>query len=315
MGRFLARRLAQAPGVLLAISLLCFSLMHLAPGDPAYLILSQSGTEPAPAAVARLRADLGLDRPLPEQYALWLKRVLRFDLGRSFRTRQPVGEELLARFPATLALALSGWALGVGAALPLGIAGAVRPSGWADGAGRLAAVIGAAMPSFWLGLLLIDIFAVQLRWLPAMGRGDLRHLLLPALTLAAGMAGTYARLLRASMLDVLQSDCVRTARSKGLAECRVIWRHALRNALLPLLTATGMTLSRLLGGAVIVETVFGWPGIGKFVVDSIFLRDYQVVQGFVLLMAITVTLGNLAVDLAYRWLDPRIRIPGGEPCE
>jgi peptide/nickel transport system permease protein len=308
---YIVRRVGQTLGVLLAVSVICFLLVRVAPGDPAEIILSQSGVEPSQAAIAQLHVELGLDEPLPVQYALWMQRVARFDLGRSFRTKRPVGEELLARLPATLTLGLAAWALGIAIALPLGVVAAVRPNGWVDRVGRFLAMLGASIPSFWLGLILIYIFAVQLRLLPAMGRGDLRHYVLPAFTLAVGIAGTHSRLLRASMLEVVRADYVRTARAKGLAEAAVIWQHALRNALLPLVTATGMTLSRLWGGAVIVETVFGWPGIGKFVVDSIFLRDYQAVQGFVLLMAVTVTIGNLLVDLTYRWLDPRIRLSDG----
>jgi peptide/nickel transport system permease protein len=305
---YLIRRLWQAAAVLVSISVVCFLLVRLAPGDPAELILSQSGIEPSRAAVAEFRAELGLDEPLPVQYAHWMQRVARFDLGRSFRTKRPVGEELLARLPATLTLGLAAWVVGVGIALPLGVVAAARPNGWADRVGRFLALLGASIPSFWLGLLLIYVFAVQLRLLPAMGRGDLRHYVLPAVTLAVGIAGAHSRLLRASLLEVVRADYVRTARAKGLGERRVLWGHALKNGLLPVVTATGMTLARLWGGAVIVETVFGWPGIGKFVVDSIFLRDYQAVQGFVLLMALTVTVGNLAVDLTYRWLDPRIRL-------
>jgi peptide/nickel transport system permease protein len=308
--QYLAGRLAQAAGALLAISLFCFALVRLAPGDPAYLILAQSGTEPTPEAVAQRRAELGLDQPLPVQYRLWLERLAHLDLGRSFRTRQPISEELLARLPATLSLGLAGWLLGVGLALPLGLAAAAHANGWIDRVGRIVAVLGASLPSFWLGLLLLYLFAVQLRWLPAMGTGDVRHLLLPALTLAVGVAAPYSRLLRATLLEVLGSDAIRTARAKGLPERQVLWGHAFRQALPPLLTLTGLALSQLWGGTAIVETVFGWPGIGKFVVDSIALRDYQAIQGFVLLMAITVLSGNLLVDLAYRWVDPRIRLPG-----
>lgn len=306
-----ASRLVQGVGALCVISLLCFGLVRLAPGDPAYLVLNQSGIEPTPAAVAQLRAELGLDEPVVVQYARWLHQVLQWDLGRSFRTKQPVGAELLARLPATLLLGLSAWILGILVAVPLGIAAAVDANGWLDRLGRVAALLGASIPSFWLGLLLIYVFAVQLRWLPAMGIGDVRHLLLPAVTLAVGVAAPYSRLLRASMLEVLHADFIRTARGKGLPERRVLWEHALKNALPPLVTAMGMGLSRLWGGAAIVEAVFGWPGIGKFVVDSIFVRDYQAVQGFVLLMAVTVLVGNLAVDLLYRGLDPRMRLAGG----
>ena len=308
---YLLRRLWQSAAVLLGISLICFLLVRLMPGDPAQLILAQGGIEPSRAAVEQLRGELGLDEPLPVQYTRWMQRVAHFDFGRSFRTKRPVGEELLARLPATISLGLVAWALGIAIALPLGVMAAVRPNGLVDRFGRLFALFGASIPSFWLGLILIYVFAVQLHLLPAMGRGDARNYVLPALTLAAGIAGANSRLLRASMLEVVRSDFVRTARAKGLAEHGVIWGHALKNGLLPLVTATGMTLSRLWGGAVIVETVFGWPGIGKFVVDSIFLRDYQAVQGFVLIMAATVTVGNLLVDLTYRWLDPRIRLSRG----
>ncbi len=308
---YVARRLLFLAPALLGISLLAFGLANLAPGDPAQMILlRRTGELPAEAAVERLRRQLGLDDPYPVRYAHWLADAARGDLGTSYRTGQPVLQDLLENFPATLELAVAALGISLLIALPVGILSAVRRNSAIDHTSRLAALIGASLPSFWLGYLLILLFSVRFPLLPVAGRGGWEHLVLPALTLGIGGAAGLTRLTRSSLLEELQNDYVRTARAKGLPERRVIGRHALRNALNPIVTLTGIRFGALLGGAVVVETVFAWPGIGKYVVDSIYDRDYPAIQGFVLGMGVVFVLLNLLVDLAYVWLDPRIRLNG-----
>jgi peptide/nickel transport system permease protein len=307
---YLLQRLLFLLPVLLGVSLITFGLINLAPGDPADLILRAGGVEPTWEAVEALREELGLNDPVYIQFGRWVRQAARLDLGKSFRTGQPVAAEILCRFPATLELACAALALVVLLALPLGILAALYRHALVDHLTRFGALAGASMPGFWLGLLLIYLFAVKLRLLPVMGRGGIEHLVLPAITLAFGMAATYARLLRASMLEVLGQDFIRVARAKGLAEKWVIGRHALKNALLPVVTMLGLSFGHLLGGTVIVESIFAWPGVGKFCLDAIFNRDYPVVQGYALFMAVVFVAVNLAVDLSYRLLDPRVRLTG-----
>jgi peptide/nickel transport system permease protein len=308
MQAYVARRLLTLPVLLFGISIISFLLLNLAPGDPADILLrlQQPGTEPPREAVLTLRRELRLDDPLPLRYGRWLLGAMRGDLGKSYRGDKPIMKELGQRLPATLMLAGASLALAVAVAIPLGIIAAVWRNSWLDGLSRLLALLGAAAPSYVMALLLILLFAVKLHWLPAIGYGGPRHLVLPAIALAFGVSAHLMRLTRASLLEVLRQDYVRTARAKGLSERAVIGVHALKNALLPVVTVLGMSLGHLLGGAVIVETIFGWPGIGKYVVDSIFLRDYPVIQGVVLYMAVIFLLVNLAVDISYRWLDPRL---------
>lgn len=309
MQRYLLRRLANVVLVWLGISLLAYSLANLAPGDPAYIMLRrQTGEVPSDAEVQALRAELGLNDPFPIRYGRWLGHAVTGDLGTSYRTGEPVLRGLSDRFMATLEVAVSALLVAVAVALPLGITSAVRRNGALDHASRLVALIGASMPSFWLGYVLIIVFAVSLKLLPVAGYGTPQHLLLPALTLGLGAAAGLTRLTRASLLEVLDEEYVRTARAKGLSERAAVLRHALRSALIPIITIVGMRFGFLLGGAVIVETVFAWPGVGKFVVDSIYDRDYPVIQGFVLFMGTVFVLLNLLVDVSYVWLDPRIRL-------
>ncbi|MGO0122409.1 nickel ABC transporter permease [Desulfothermobacter acidiphilus] len=308
---YLLKRLLYLVPVMLGVSLVTFLLINLAPGDPAELILRSGGVEPTREAVEALREELGLNDPLYLQYGRWLWRALHGDWGRSFRTGQPVVEELLSRFPATLELALAATLFMLCLALPLGILSALYRHAWLDHLSRLGALLGASLPGFWLGLMLIYLFAVKLRVLPVMGRGGLEHLVLPAVTLGFGLAAVYARILRAGMLDALGQDYIKVARAKGLPEKWVIGRHALKNALLPVVTLLGLSFGHLLGGAVIVETIFAWPGVGKFAVDSIFNRDYPVIQGYALFMSVVFVLVNLVVDLSYVLLDPRIRLGKG----
>lgn len=309
MQRYILQRLANLVPVWLGISLLAYSLANLAPGDPAYIILRrQTGEVPSDAAVQALRQQLGLNDAFPIRYGRWVAHAITADLGTSYRTGEPVLRGLGDRFLATLQIAVAALLVGITIALPLGVLSAVRRNSPIDHASRVLALVGASMPSFWLGYVLIIVFAVSLRVAPVAGYGTPQHLLLPALTLGLGAAAGLTRLTRASLLEVLGEDYVRTARAKGLSERAAVIRHALRSVLIPITTMLGMRFGWLLGGAVIVETVFGWPGIGKFVVDSIYDRDYPVIQGFVLFMGTVFVLLNLLVDVAYVWLDPRVRL-------
>jgi peptide/nickel transport system permease protein len=307
--RYIARRLAYLVPVWLGISILAFALSLLAPGDPVRQVLQAGGIDaPSSEQIIALRRELGLDQPGPLRYARWLGNALRGDLGRSYRTGEPVLQSLADRFPRTAELALVAVSLGLLIALPLGIVSALFRNRLVDQIARIGALVGASVPSFWLAYLLILFFAVQLRLLPVAGASEPRHIVLPALTLAVGAAASLTRLTRSAMLEELFQDYVRTARAKGLRERAVVVGHALRNALVAIVTITGIRLAGLLGGAVIVETIFAWPGIGKYVVDSIFIRDYPTIQGFVLFTGSIVLLVNLAVDVSYVWLDPRVRL-------
>jgi len=314
MSRYIVRRLGYLVPVWLGISLLAYGLANLAPGDPAYIILRrQTGEAPSDEAVQALRVQLGLNDPFPVRYGHWIANAVHGDLGTSFRTGEPVLRALTDHFVATLQIGVAALLVGLVVALPVGILSAVRRGRPIDHASRVLALLGASMPSFWLGYVLIIVFAVMLKMLPVAGYGDMQHLALPALTLGLGAAASLTRLTRASLLDVLDEDYVRTARAKGLSARAAVLGHALRSALIPITTMVGMRFGHLLGGAVIVETVFAWPGIGKYVVDSIYDRDYPTIQGFVLFMGTVFVLLNLIVDLSYVWLDPRVRLGSGQP--
>lgn len=297
--------------VMLGVSIITFMLINLAPGDPAEVILRSGGIEPTPEAVEALREELGLHDPVYVRYGKWLWDILHLDFGRSFQTGLPVIEEIADRFPATLELTLAGILVMLFISFPTGILSAVYKNTILDYLGRAVALLGASLPSFWLGLLLIYYVAVKLGLLSVMGRGGWSHRILPAFTLGFGMAATYARLLRASMLEVLGQEYILAARARGLKERAIILQNALKNALLPVVTAFGTSFGYLLGGTVIVETVFAWPGLGKFLVEAIFNRDYPVIQGYVLFMAFVFVFTNLAVDISYQLLDPRIRLERG----
>lgn len=314
MGQYVTRRLLLLVPIWLGITLMAFGLGRLAPGDPARLIAErQADGLPTPEQIERVRQEYGLNDPLPLQYTRWVANALRGDLGVSFKTGGAVLEELARRFPATLELAVYGMLVGIVLALPLGVQAATRRGSSIDHLSRLIALAGSSLPSFWLAFILIIVFSVELRLLPVAGRGTARHLILPAITLGVALAAPLTRLTRSSMLEVLGEDFVRTARAKGLGERAVVARHALRNALIPVVTVAGMSFGHLLGGAVIVETVFAWPGVGKLVVDSIFDRDYPLIQGYVLFMGTIFVLINLAVDMLYVALDPRVQLGvGGE---
>ncbi len=311
MRRYLLRRVLYLVPVWLGISLLAFSLANLAPGDPARIVAQrQFGDVVTEEAVQRIRVELGLNDPFPVRYLRWLGQAVQGDFGKSYRTGESVLPSLLERFPATLQIALTALLFGLIIALPLGMISAVHRNSWVDHLSRLGALLGTSIPSFWLGYILIIIFAVTLKILPVAGRGGPQHLILPALTLGLGAASSLTRLTRATLLQVLDEEYLTTARSKGLSGRAVILRHALKNALIPVITVLGTRFGQLLGGSVIVETVFAWPGIGKYVVDSIYDRDYPTIQGFVLFMGTVFVLVNLLVDLSYMWLDPRVRLAG-----
>lgn len=292
-----------------SVSILTFGLIRLAPGDPAQVALRNQGAQLTAEAIAQMRARMGLNDPLPMQYFRWLGNALRLDFGVSVRTGQPVSEAIASRVLPTVQLALAGLLIAMAIAFPAGILSAARQHSWVDHLFRLLALTGASMPSFWLGLLLIYYFAVVFDLFPAMGRGTPQHLVLPALTLGLGLAPTFARLLRASLIEVLHEDYIRAAWAKGANERRVIYRHALRNALLPVVTIFGLTVAHVLGGVVVVETIFAWPGIGQLTVDAILTRDFSTVQAVVLLLSIVFVVANLIVDLCYPLLDPRVRLP------
>jgi peptide/nickel transport system permease protein len=300
---YLAQRVVASAVTLLGVSVIVFLMVRLLPGDPARVIAGLLATDDD---VARIRVELGLDRPLYVQYGLFLGRLARADLGRSARTSQPVLAELRPRLWATLRLAVASAVLAAGLGVLAGAIAATRPYSVFDYALSLLTLFGVSMPVYWLGTMLIIVFAIRLNWLPAAGADQPTSFILPALTLAAFSIALIARMTRASMLEVLGQEYVRTARAKGLGEPRLVARHALRNALIPVITVVGLQFGTLLGGAVLTESVFGWPGMGLLLVDSIFSRDYAMVQGIVLVFSSLFILINLVVDLLYAFIDPRI---------
>ena len=309
MKRYVLRRLAYVVPLLLALSVFSFALGQLAPGDPARALLRQQlGHSPTDAQVARYRDRLGLDDAAVVQYGRWLANAAQGDLGTSFRTGDSVSASLLRSLPVTVKLSLLAFVIALGAAVPLGVLAALRHHQPIDHASRVFALAGASMPSFWFGYLLITAFAVRLDVFPTQGAASAVSYVLPGITLAVYALGVLVRLTRASMLDVLGDDFVLAARARGLPHRSVVVRHALRVALNPVLTYSGLLIGALLGGAVIVETVFGMPGMGKLVVDAINDRDFPIVQGFVLYFGALVLLVNLAVDLLYVVVDPRVRL-------
>jgi peptide/nickel transport system permease protein len=311
---YIGRRLLQTIPVLFVVTLLAFSVTMLLPGDPALAILGVEGAKNEQAYQA-LRQELGLDQPVPLQYVRWVARTATGDFGRSALNKQPVAEAILQRLPVTLELGVLSLLASVLIAVPLGIYGAVRHDSLGDLAMSIVAFAGIAMPSFWLAILLIYLLTLDLKLLPATGfvslledpLANLRYVAMPVFILAAESAAGLMRQVRSQMLEVLGDDYVRTARAKGVQEGLVIWKHALRNALIPVVTIIGMRVGRLLGGAAVVETVFALPGLGRLAVESMFNRDFPVIQAVVLVIAVTVLLSNLLTDLVYGYIDPRIR--------
>ncbi|ESA32175.1 peptide abc transporter permease [Leptolyngbya sp. Heron Island J] len=334
MGRYILKRLLQLVPVLLGISLLVFAFLHLIPGDPALVLL---GDRANPDQVAALRERMGLNEPLPLQYLSFLGSLLRFDLGESIFTGIPIWDEIRLRWPATFELSVSAMLIALLLGIPAGVIAAVRKNSLIDNLTMSGSLIGVSMPVYWLGLLLVYLFAVNLQWLPPSGRigieagynfepitgffifdalvqgnfaalkNILAHLLLPAITLSTIPLAILARITRSAMLEVLSQDYIRTARAKGLLELFVIGKHALKNAMLPVVTIVGLEFGTLLGGAILTETIFSWPGIGKWIYEGILQRDYPVVQGGVVFVALVFVLVNLIVDISYAFLDPRIQ--------
>ena len=299
----LTRRLLLALPTLLGVLVVAFLLLNVAPGDP---VTAMVGERADSATIARLRAELRLDDPLPAQFAHYVWDVVRGDLGRSYITQRPIVQDLRERFPKTAELALAAMALAAVSGITLGILAAVRPGGAVDRMAMLLSYLGVSFPVYWVGLLLILVFAVALQWLPPSGSGGLAYLVLPALTLGMRSIAFLARMTRAAMLEVLSSDFVRTARAKGLAERAVVLRHGFRNALVPVITVLGLDTGNYLTGSILTETIFGWPGLGRYVLTAIDKRDLPAIQGSILFMSIVFVVVNLVTDLLYAKADPRI---------
>ncbi|MEE2708699.1 MAG: nickel ABC transporter permease [Gemmatimonadota bacterium] len=302
--KYVLRRLLHVVPVLLGVTLITFSLLHLIPGDPAQIL---AGPDASAADIAAMREAMGLNKPLVVQYLDYLTGLFQGDMGRSMSTGRPVLDELLDRFPNTVILAIAGVGVAVFLGVPVGVVAAIRSRTLVDHGSMVFALLGISAPAFWLGFMLMMIFSVQLGWLPSAGYRTPAHLVLPALTLGTGAMAIVARMTRSSLLEVLRQDYVNTARAKGLREVVVICKHALRNAMIPTTTVVGLSFGSLLGGAVLTEMVFAWPGLGRLIVYAIGIRDLPVVQGAVLLLALTFVLVNLAVDLLYGLIDPRVR--------
>ena len=304
MTAYLIRRLFAMIVVLFGVSIIVFAMLHFIPGDPAALL---AGEDASAEDIEQIRKNLKLDRPLYVQYLTFIGKACVGDFGTSLRTYREVSEELAVRFPRTLILAVLSLCISVIIGMPAGIISATRQYSIFDYSSMLVAIIGVSMPTFWSGLLAMYLFSVKLGWFPTAGSGTFRHVVLPAATLGLSAAAIIARLTRSTMLEVLHNDYIRTARSKGLAEFRVIWKHALKNAMIPTVTIIGLRFGYLMAGAVVTETVFAYPGLGMFLVESIRWRDYPVVQGAILLIAASFVIVNLLVDLTYALLDSRIR--------
>lgn len=301
---FVGRRLLLAIPTLLGVLTVVFMLLYIAPGDP---VQAMVGEQADSATIARLRADLKLDAPLPVQFAHYVGGVLHGDLGRSYITNRRIVDDIAERFPKTLLLAGSAMSIAILLGISIGVACAVKPDGWFDRLALGFTYIGISFPVYWVGLLLIVLFAVYLRWLPASGYGSLKYLILPAVTLGMRSIAYLARMTRSAMLEVFSSDYIRTARAKGLSEGAVRWRHALRNALIPIVTIIGLDFGAYLTGSILTETIFSWPGIGRYVVQAISRRDLPAVQGAVLFLSLVFVLVNVITDLAYQRVDPRVR--------
>ena len=304
--QYTIRRLLQTFIVIVGVSFISFALMFLT-GDPTEVWLGEAADFMTAEQIAEFRALKGFDQPWYVQYFIFAKNAIRGDFGESYRYSAPAFEVVMRRFPATVQLAFIALLVSVILGVPIGVISATRPNSITDYLSTLAALIGQSVPSFFLGIILMLIFGVWLRWLPISGKGDWRNMLMPAFTLAAFSLARNMRLTRSSLLEVIQQDYVRTARAKGLSERKTVYGHALRNALLPLVTMIGLQLGFLLAGSVIVESIFAWPGVGRLIIDAIYNKDFSIVQAGVTVLAVSFTLVNLIVDLLYAWLDPRVR--------
>lgn len=317
MRSYVVRRLLQMILVVFLMSLIVFTIIRLIPGDPAVVMLGPEGA--SPEAIVAVRKDMGLDRPIAVQYLIWLERAARGDLGKSFMSKMPVGFLVRKSLPATLHLSVAALGIALLISIPTGILAALKPNSWIDNLCTSFALAGVAMPGFWLAIMLVLIFAVGLEWFPTSGYVPLtedswesaRSVLLPALALGVSLAAALSRFLRTGMLDVLAQDYVRTARAKGLHERLVIFHHAVRNGLLSVVTVLGLQIGQLLGGSIVIEQVFNWPGMGRLVLSAIQFRDYAIVQAVVLIVATGYVVLNFVIDVVYVYLDPRIKYVGG----
>jgi len=312
MLKFILRRVLLLIPLLFSVSVLVFLILRLGEGDPAMAYLRLSDIPPTDQALADARRHLGLERPLVVQYFAWLWKAIRLDFGLSYVTGAPVLDRLLYYLPNTLCLAGVSFLITIGLSLPLGIISALKSDRLPDHLTRALAFVGVSTPSFWLGFLLVFVFSVKLGWLPPMGKGGPSHIVLPAFTLSLMSMCINTRLIRGSMLEQMNTRSVLYARVRGIYERWVIGRHVLKNSMIPVVTAIGMHIGEMLGGAVVVEIIFAWPGVGRYAVSAIYNRDYPVMQCFVLMMTVIFVLCNLAVDILYAWLDPRIRLDGGK---
>ena len=311
MMEYAARRVLLIVPALFFVSIISFSMVYLAPGDPAEILLASPEGSPSPEAIEAFRVRMGLDQPIYVQYLRWLENLLHGDLGYSYMSERPVFDAISSSFKATLKLSIVSMIISVIVSIPLGILAAVKHNTVIDDLCRLGALVGVSIPNFWQAFLLIVLFSIYLDWLPVAGYGeggDLEHMILPAITLGTSSAAVTTRLMRSSLLEALSQDYIITARAKGLSEWAVVGKHALKNALIPVVTMLGLNLGFLLNGAVVTEWIFGWPGIGDLVVDSIYCRDYTMIQGSILFIAVIFVTLNLVVDLSYTYLDPRIRL-------
>ena len=304
MRQYVIRRLLELIPVFLSVTAIVFLMLHLIPGDPAEIL---GGEEATIEDIQAIREQLGLDKPLFIQYLTYMKNIFKGDLGNSMRTRRPVLREIMDRYPNTLLLAACSVVIMIFLGITTGILSAIKQQSWLDNISMVVALFGVSMPVFWLGLMLMLFFSVHLGMFPTTGIGTFKHLVLPSLALGASATAVVARLTRSSMLEVIRQDYIRTARAKGLNEPTVILRHALKNALIPVVTIVFLRFGALLGGAVLTETVFAWPGIGWLMIDGIWARDYPVVQGCILMIAVSFVMINLITDLLYAFIDPRIR--------
>lgn len=308
MLQILGRRLTEVVIFLLAITFISFLFVRLAPGDPVLSILRVDDVSVTIQQVEALREELGFNDPLLVQYGRWFADFVKLDFGNSYITNRPVMEMILSGLPATIELTIGSLIIMLSVAIPLGSLGAIYRGSWIDQVSRGVSLLGAAIPSFWLALIFIDLFAVRWGILPPMGRDGLISAVLPSITLGLAITSVYVRLLRSSLLDSLSNEFIRAARSRGLSEMRIFFAHAFRYSLPPVITVFGVSLGSLIGGVVVIEVIFAYPGIGKMVVDSIRARDYPVIQGYIFVMAIIVFLVNSAVDLSYRYLNPELRL-------
>lgn len=308
MVQIIARRLLEVICFLLFITFVSFLFVRLAPGDPVLTILNVDELSVSQEQVEALREDMGFNKPLLVQYGLWLFNFVQLDFGQSYVTGQPVMDMLMMGLPATMELAVGAMIVMLAVSIPLGSLSALYRNSWIDHASRILSIVGAAIPSFWLGLIFIDLFAVRLNWVPTMGREGVVSMILPSLTLGLAISSVYVRLLRSSLLESLSQEFIRAARARGLSERRIFLVHAFRHSLPPVITVFGVSLGSLIGGVVVIEVLFAYPGVGKLVVDAIRQRDYPLIQGYILIMAMVVFMVNTCVDLSYRYLNPEMKL-------